>query len=173
MTTTEITLPDSGATIRVKRISPMTLIAIERANPDPKPPLQEVDYGNGSKRREPNPLDPAYQQALLEHQQTKNLLVLQAFIRLGVEVEIDAARLAAYRADMQALGVELPADDKYIYVANILCETNNDLGALRAGIEGRSIPTEQGVSDKLETFPGDVQGTGPVEVEGAAVGGDV
>lgn len=172
MTTTEITLP-SGATLRVKRISPMTLIAIERAHPDPRPPLQEVDYGNGSHRREPNPLDPQYQLDLAAHQQTKNLLILQAFVRLGVEVEVDAARLADYRADMAALGVTLPDDDKYVYVANILCETNDDLMVLRNAIESGSIPTEAAIAERAATFPGAVQGNGHLEVENAEVGSSI
>jgi len=155
---TEITLPDSGAVIRVKRISPMSLIAIERAYPDPKPPLQEVDYGNGSKKHERNPLSPEYLTELEEHRNKKNLLVLKAFVRLGVEVEVDAAAVAAYRADMQALGVELDPDDMYVYVAHILCQTNDDLNALREAVEGGSLPTEREVSSKLSTFPDNLQG---------------
>lgn len=168
MALTEITLPDSGATVRVKRISPMSIMAIEQAYPDPKPPLQEVDYGSGKLRHERNPLDPAYQEELATHQTKKSLLVLKAFIRLGVECEIDAQVLAAYRADMQAMEIALDPDDKYVYVAHILCQTNNDLMALRNYIEGQSVPTEKAVAEKLATFQGDLQEPGPVRLEAAA-----
>lgn len=168
MALTEITLPDSGATVRVKRISPMSIMAIEQAYPDPKPPLQEVDYGGGKLRHERNPLDPAYQDELAAHQRKKSLLVLKAFIRLGVECDIDAQALAAYRADMQAMEIALDPDDKFIYVAHILCQTNNDLMALRNFIEGQSVPTEKAVAEKLATFQGDLQEPGSVPVEAAA-----
>lgn len=173
MATTEIKLPDSGATIRVKRISPMTLMAIERAHPDPKPPMQEVDYGNGSKRLEANPLDPQYQLELAAHQQTRSMLLLQALVRFGVEVDVDAAKVAAYREDMATLGGTLPPDDKYVYVAHVLCETNADLVALREAVMGTSVPSERAVAEKQATFPGDVQGPEHLGLEGAAVGGDV
>jgi hypothetical protein len=168
MVLTELTLPDSGATVRVKRISPMSLMAIEQAYPDPKPPLQEVDYGNGKLRHERNPLDPAYQEELTAHQRKKSLIVLKAFIRLGVECEIDAQALSAFRADMQALEITLDPDDKYVYVAHILCQSNNDLMALRTFIEGQSVPTEKAVAEKLATFQGDLQEPGPVRLEAAA-----
>lgn len=168
MALTEITLPDSGATVRVKRISPMSLMAIEQAYPDPKPPLQEVDYGNGKLRHERNPLDPAYQDELAAHQRKKSLLVLKAFIRLGVEVALDAQAVAAYRSEMKDLGVDLDPDDKYVYVAFILCVSNLDLETLRAVIEGASLPTEKAVAEKLATFQGDLPESGHLPVEAAA-----
>lgn len=168
MKTFEVTLPDSGAKLRVKRISPMTIMGISRQFPGPKPPVQEVDYG-ASKRLEPNPLAPSYLAELAEHQQKLSLIVLRAFIRLGVEVEVDAVAVAAYRADMAALGIKLENgdDDKYVYVANILCETNDDLVALRGAIEGSSIPTEGKVAEAQAAFPGNVQGAGHLEVAGS------
>lgn len=155
--TREITLPDSGAVLRVRGVSPMSLIAIEQAYPDPKPPLQDVAYELGH-RMERNPLDPEYVAELAAHQQKKSLLVFKAFVRLGVEVEIDAERVAAYRADMAALEVTLDPDDLFIYVGHLLCRTNADMLALQTAIQGLSVPTEQAVADKQATFPSGVPG---------------
>lgn len=170
---TEITLPDSGATIRVNRIAPATIMAIGRKFPDLQPPLQEVDYGNGSKRMEPNPLDPTYAAALEQQAQAKTMLILETYARLGVEVEVDAAKVAEFREYAAEMGLTIPKNDQAVYVLHILCLSNDDLLAMRAGVEGSSIPTEKAVTDKADTFPSDVQGTGDLPVEGPEVGSGV
>src|SRR5579859_7157581 len=159
---TEITFPDSGATVRVNRISPMSLLAIEQAYPDPKPPLQEVDYGNGKTKMERNPLSPEYQDELAAHRNKKNMLILKAFVALGVECEVDAEKVAAYRALMKSIGVDVDPDDKYVFVAHILCSTARDLDTLREAVQGASLPTEKAVAEKLATFPAEVSQSQPV-----------
>jgi hypothetical protein len=173
MTTTEVKLPDSGVTIRVNRIAPATMMAIGRKFPDLKPPLQQVDYGNGSKRMEPNPLDPDYVLALVKHSQAKTMLVLETYARLGVDCDVDAQKVAEFRAYAEEMGLDIPKNDKAVYVLHILCLSNTDLLAMQNGVDGNSIPTEQAVTDKAATFPSNVQGNGHLEVEGAPVGGDV
>lgn len=160
----------SGITVKIRKVSPMTLQAVKRQYPRPAPPLVENDYGDGKVRREPNPADPAYAQALEDHLQMVGLKVIDVLMDLGVDVAPDAEAVAAFRARMQRHGIEVQGDDHQIYVQHIAIQTEDDLERVREAITRKAMPTEEAVQEHLATFPGDVQGARPDGDPAAALG---
>jgi hypothetical protein len=159
----EVTLPDSGRQVRIKFVGPLLMNDIRKAvkravGPKPAPPMQEVDYGNGTKKTEPNPLHPEYEAAVQEWTVAQGQVLLEKLLRYGVEAEMDEAdqaRLAELRADPD---LELPADDRLAFLTRIVAGTERDQEALQDAILGRAQPTDKAVADALATFRGDVPG---------------
>lgn len=170
----EVTLPDSGRTVRIKFIGPMLMNdirkAVQKSVKRPEPPTQEVDYGNGSKKLEPNPLHPAYEAELSEY----NTLIGQRFVeklfRYGIDAEVDIDAVTALRADSE---LDLPADDYTVYVTRILVTSARDQEFLQEVILGRIQPTDKQVAEALDNFRGDLQGTAAAGLDGAKVGAGV
>lgn len=159
----EITLPDSGRTVRIKFVGPMLMNDIRKAvaravGPRPEPPTQEVDYGNGSKKLEPNPLHPGYEASVREWHVAQGQVMLEKLLRYGVECEMtpeDEARLAELRADPD---LALPEDDKLAFLTRLVASTERDQEALQEAIQGKAQPTEKAVAEALATFRPDVPG---------------
>lgn len=156
-----LTLPDSGATLEYRRVSHMLLADVSNSIDAPTPPMQEVDYG-GKVRQEPNPSHPDYLRALSHYRQKQADKVLAVAVQVGVQVEINAQRIFELREQFKEMGVELPVNDKVLYVTRVLCETGNDLTALRDAIIRKSQPTEAAIAEKIETFPSDIQADRPI-----------
>ncbi len=150
-----LTLPDSGKTIQTCRVPVMLVRDIQRSVKRPVPPTLEVQYEAGV-RREENRNDPAYLEALNEYGMELGERLLKLVIRRGVIVTVDTDAVAALRADLAEMGVTLDADDHFVYVSRILCETERDLEALREAVLRRSQPTEAATAEAVERFPGDV-----------------
>ena len=53
----ELTFADTGYTVQIRKVSPNTINDFRRAwlrsHPEPRPPLNTVDYGDGSGERAP------------------------------------------------------------------------------------------------------------------------
>ena len=77
------TFPDTGITVKIRKVSPLLLNEIQRKNQPPKPPMNEVKYGDET-RLEPNPADPEYQKAVQQHELDLELKLRRALLRLGV-----------------------------------------------------------------------------------------
>lgn len=160
----EFTLPDSGITLRYKRVSPMLLANLLRDFPEPAPPLVEVDYGDGEKKWEPNPADPAYQRAVTEHEIDLNLIGIATAIEEGIVAVVPHAEVQAYRDRYRDRtrtascpeGKELRGSDLLVYVQYICAGSEDDLNALLEAMGQRSHPTESGVGEAAATFPGQV-----------------
>ena len=110
----------NGVVAHLRRVSQFTQAHIEiqarKRTPPPAPPLATVDMGNGP-QFEPNPSDPAYQQALQDYQALISSKVMDGTIELGVDVEIDQAALDEIRRVMDLLGTPLcEISDKVAYV---------------------------------------------------------
>lgn len=153
----EITLPDSGKTLRVRRVPVFLLREVQKSVKRPVPPLVTVNYETGP-RQEPNRADPDYLAAVEDYGMALGEKMIQLVIKRGVECEVDAEAVAQLRADMGELGVELAGNDKQVYVTYICCETPADLSALQAAVLRQSQPTEEATSEALDRFPGPVSG---------------
>ena len=154
----ELTLPDCGLALRIRRVSPFLAKdirkQIRRVLKKPEPPMQEVDYGDGQKRKEPNETNPDYKAELNEYYTELGDLFLSQLIAFGVECEIDAERVTAFRARAEKYDIELPADDLVVYVSRVVGLSQNDVRALQDAILGRIQPTEAKTAEAVETFPG-------------------
>jgi hypothetical protein len=153
----EVTLPDSGKVLRVRRVPVFLMREVQKSVKRPTPPLVEVTYETGP-RLEPNRADPEYLTAIEEYGMALGEKMIRLVIKRGVECDVDVAALAELRADMEEIGIELPSDDRYVYVTYICCETPADLEALQSAVLRQTQPTEEAVGEALERFRGEVQG---------------
>ena len=158
----ELTLPNCGLLLRIRRVSPFLAKdirkQIQRTLKKPAPPLQEVDYGDGKKVKEPNEAHPDYKAELNEYYTELGDLFLSQLIAFGVECEIDAERVRAFRERAAGYGIELSSDDLVVYVTRVVGLSQNDVRAMQDAILGRIQPTEARTAEAVESFPGQVQG---------------
>lgn len=159
--TNERTVLLHGKTVRLKYVSPLLLMdikkAVKRLVPKPKPPVQVIDG-----HEETNDANPDYLLSVQDWNQEQGMALIERVLRYGVDVEVDTVALAELRqrAAEDGYAEELPKDDKLCYITRVLIESTADFTELQAAILGASTPTEMGVAEQLETFRGDVQGTG-------------
>lgn len=156
----EVTLPDSGAVVRVKFVGPMLINDLRKAAgkglTKPTAPLIAPYEDKGVK--EPNEDDPAYVAALSEYNTALGMRFLEKLFRYGVDytlTDADAARVKELRADAD---LDLPADDLQVFISRFLVRTDKDLEALQAAIMGYTQPTEAQVAEKVQSFRPEVQG---------------
>lgn len=155
--TEKLTL-STGITVGIRKISPYTFDALNRAFPKPEPPMQPVDYGQGDIRQEPNPAHPAYQSALVKHQAMVNEKSQLLMLSMGVVTELDEAALellSVLRSGLAAIGIEIDDDNHLAYLKHVAIKSEADLTRIAAAVTSKSQPTEEAVQDHLETFPGD------------------
>lgn len=161
------TVPGTGRTIRIRKLSTFVRNAIRRQaierDPEPEPPMVEIDYGDG-KLREPNRGDPLYRRRLAEwndriaaalQQGLTDLFVLRGIVVDGEE--IDAAAVAQMRQDMAAIGVPIDGmSDRDVYIQLICIGTQEDWTEIQKLIWERSTPSEAAVQAQIATFPPNV-----------------
>lgn len=144
---------DTGEVVQIRKVSPLLLMQLQNRYPEPKPPMQTVDYGDGPKL-EPNPASPEYAAALRQHQVDMERRIRKLLIQRGVVIEWNDERKAAL-ADLRAYwsaenGEELEGSDEVVYVSYIAMGSDADFEELIAAILQRSQPTEAKVSETLE-----------------------
>lgn len=162
-----VTLPSSGHTLPLLYISPILMNDMRKAAQKsakkqmtkPVPPIMDIDYGNGTVRPEPNEAHPAYLREMQEYNMIEGQRFLELVFKYGVDCVVDVEAVKALRAQAESDDLELPADDKTVYVSRILVQSEADLLALQEAILGRSLPTEEQVSTALERFPANLPGS--------------
>lgn len=154
----------NGATATLKPVSQFTQAHIEiqarKKLPPPQPPMNEVDYGDGKKVREPNAADPDYVQALQRYQMELSFLMFDALIELGVEIEVDQEALERVKRPLAALGIPLDeASDKVAYIKHCcMFNLEKEGAALRTMMQSLTGPKEEDVQDHIATFSDHVPG---------------
>lgn len=173
------TFKDSGITVRLHKLSPITNQQIlaqcqrELADRKPQPPLVEVDYGQG-KVIEPHTGHPLYQEKLAAWNTEVNKLANDRLFKLAaldaIEVTIGDAELAQIARKKRMLKVaagivweddpELTPEEnaQLFYVTHICCASPDDLREFYEAVALRSQPTEAAVEQHKATFPGDLPG---------------
>jgi hypothetical protein len=158
-----VTLPGSGYTVEFRPIGPLRAAELDKlvrkSMPAPEPPTNIVTGLNGKPHEEPNPADPAYQEALAAHNDTVNKAVGEAIFNLIAQVittptDPDAVQQA--RDDFTAIGLALEGSDREVFLRHILVASEEDLSLLQAAVMRRSQPTEEAVQEKVSDFQGDV-----------------
>ena len=167
------TFQDSGITVRLRKLSPMTSQrlseAVRREFPPPDPPTYEVEYGD-TKVREINDADPTYlarrQRWQEETAQIFNERMLKLVCLDAIEIDLDKyaqAEITRKKRSMAVVGVkweddpELSVDEnaRLFYVQHCCLASSDDLRELYTAVTARSQPTEAAVQAHVETFPGD------------------
>ena len=151
----------NGAVATLRPVSQFTQAHIEiqmrKLHSAPPPPLNTVNYGDGDKL-EPNTSDPAYVQAMQQHQALISSKVFEATIELGMDVEIDHAALERIQRVMEQIGTPLDEiSDKVAYIKHCCMFDIAREGPLLADAMRALIgPRQEDVDAHLATFPGDV-----------------
>ena len=167
----QVTL-STGVTVGIRKVSPFTLDAVRRHYPAPKPPLVDVAYGDKT-TKEPNESDPDYLAALEQHQLLVSTKITDAMFQLGLDVDVDAAALAAFREEMAALEITISGNDKQVYIRHVAIGTKDDMDLISRAITRTTMPTEEAVQEHLDTFSGDVPGAQRDGDRAATVGGSL
>lgn len=179
------TFKDSGITVRLHKLSPMTSQEIisqvrrELKDEEPLPPLVEVDYGAG-KITEPHKGHPVYQERLAAWEAKVNQTANDRLFKLAcldaVELAIGDAERAAIERKKRFLKIAahvewhddpelLPEEnERWFYITHIACGSPDDIQEFYNAIATRSQPTEAAVEAHKASFPGDAQGSERVEL---------
>lgn len=161
----ELTLPDSGYTVQIRPLGSTTLQQIgetaRKSIPAPVPPMNTVTDLDGKEQQEPNEADPDYLAAVAAYEQEvqndagqRLLNIMQAY---AVVYEPDVEQVTAFRAGMQAGGVEIDGDDRAVWFWHFLLGSARDSQELVQALVRRSQPTEAAIQEKVTSFSGDVQ----------------
>ena len=178
------TFRDSGITVKLHKLSPMTSQEImtavqrERADSKPEPPMVEIDYGKG-KIDEPHYGHPHYQDRLQRWQAECNAeanrrlfkLACLAAVEMEMTAEVQAAiarkkrlmRIAAKLEWEDDPDLELEENNQIFYITHIACASPDDVQEFYQAIALRSQPTEAAIEQHKASFRGDVEG--PIGVE--------
>jgi hypothetical protein len=146
-------IKDTNTNVFIRKVSPFLLNEVSKQFPQPDPPENIVDYGDGKKVSEPNPSDPEYKLKLNKWNQDVSFATQELMIERGVEIELgedekkEVADLRAYW--IEKFNKKLEGGDKFIYVTMIAIGTDKDLEDLLIAITRRSQPTEEAI--KLST----------------------
>jgi hypothetical protein len=165
----EHTFQDSGVTIKIRKVGPMTQQRlsqqIQKEIPEPPIPIVETELG-----KEPNPADPAYMAAYAawEHKaaiELNNRMLQLAALEAEVAID-DRARseIARKKRHMDLAGIAYADDprldaaenERVFFVLYVACASPDDLREFGQVVTQRSIPTEEAVQRHVATFPGDV-----------------
>lgn len=155
------TFPESGFKIGIKKVSPYLPVEMRRIFPAPVPPMQEVDYGDGDKKLEPNPASMDYQRELAEYNTGMEAKIRRLIIKRGTifemtdEMKEELEELRQYWRD--DMGQELEEkEDKVAYLTYLAIGSDSDIQELVTAILMRSQPTEAAIKDAVDNFRGKV-----------------
>ena len=154
----------NGAVAQLRPISQFTRAHIEtqarKQHPAPKPPMNDVDYGDGRKVLEPNAADPDYALAMQEYQVIIGYAAPEGMIELAVEIEVDAAELARVADTLTRLGMPLEErSDKIAYIKHCcMFDVATEGPALIQALQQAITPRPEEVAAQIATFRSDVSG---------------
>lgn len=154
----QFTFKDSGETVGIRKVSPLLMIRLRERYPLPRPPVQEVDYGDGHKKMEANPAHPDYIQALSDYEQMIEQKARRLLIKRGAVIEWTEERREAL-AEMRAYWLEafendLEPDDDVAFISYLCVGSDSDLEDFLEVLLKRSQPTEEAVQEATARFQG-------------------
>jgi len=158
----------NGAVATVHRIGQMTIAHIAASAQKKFAPIPVPTFDVDDLKNQPNPADPAYQQAVAERAGKVNLAVMDALLELAVDIPIDTAALDKLKATMELLGMPLDEiSDKVSYIKHCCITDGGELGTLGSLIRGE---LEEAAEANMATFSDHVPGPAAESLEPAAVG---
>lgn len=145
---------DTGVTIQIRKVSPMLVMEIKRQFPEPKPPTNKVDYGDGNEVEESNYAHPDYARALEDYNQELEKRIRRLLIKRGVVCNVDKQAVDELREFWKAeYEMDLPeSDDLMAYISYICIGTDSDMEELLNAIMRRSQPTELAIAEATRAF---------------------
>lgn len=182
----QFTFPDSGYTVRVRKIGPWTLdqirLSLRRVRREPPVPIIDVEdgeYPDGRPRyrKEANPADPDFKIARQEYEnwlaETAGYRILDLIVSSCVipdKDDIDQEEIAFQRSILIRTGpLEDPEkeehakkvgamSDEEIFVRCICLQSNRDMTALQGFVLSRGTPTPELIDEQVSAFQPEIQG---------------
>jgi hypothetical protein len=152
---TPYTFKDTGISIKIRKVNPLLVNELDKAFPAPKPPMQEVDYGDGNKVMEANEAHPDYIQALSDYRNARMDRYKKLLVKRGVECKVDLEAVEELKKTWKEdYGCDMEGTDKEIYIFYICAGTQEDMDELMDAILKRSQPTKEAVELAKVSFPG-------------------
>ncbi len=157
------TFEDTGVKVHIRKVSPLLIMEVQKAMPVPKPPTQEVVYGDpddpGAKKvQEPNEAHPDYLAAIDQYNMELEAKVRKFMIKRGVIINLDddqKQEVKELRKEWKdEFGKELDGNDKFLFISYIAIGTDSDMEELMDVIMRRSQPTEAVMSEAKASFQG-------------------
>lgn len=169
-----------GIEVQIKRLGPFTLDEIRKTllkeRKAPKPPVVLVEVGEDKvKLKEENPHDPDFIKETIEYNEWLNSQVAERMINLMINYcivcEVESDVVEERRAMLGIIGADISEQysDREVYVRHYLLSTADDLDKVQRFILGQSMPTQEAVQEHIDTFPGGVQGEGPLQTPGSPI----
>ena len=153
----KVTFPDSGEVAYIPNISLAgQSLRVQRKYPRPKPPMQQVDYGNGNMKWESNYAHPDYRIQLQEWQKFLGMATQDAALKrlyrmkLSEDQETDITEWKTANPDLY----DETDTDTAIWFEEIAILTENDFGALIDALGGVSEEVVDAIQDD---FQGDAE----------------
>jgi hypothetical protein len=139
-------------TVRIRKVSPLLAVELQKQFPPPRPPKQKVTL-DGKEVWEENPVDPDHLAALQDYNNEQERRLRKLMLKRGVEVEIDKEEVAELREFWKTeYNKELEGDDLEVYVSYIVIGSDGDLEDLMNAILKRSQPTAEDINAATQTF---------------------
>jgi hypothetical protein len=157
----QVTL-SSGVVLELERI-PRTVIAAIQRKYNASMPQVPRQYIEDKGREEENPLDPAYLQAVENHQTARGQSVIDAQIAWGTKVVSRPDGVGGHNDQewaerCEAVGIEIaPVGHmkRYVQWVNLIaCQTEADVLTFNRVILEHLGVREEAVADAMESFPG-------------------
>lgn len=153
------TIKSTGKTVFLRRVSIATLMMdLMQQNPKPLPPLQEVELA-GQKTLERNYAHPDYPAAIAAWEQDIETKIMMILLSGYIQVELtdeDKKEVAEYRANMEGIR-SLNQNDKQVWLRSIAISTDEDLRDIMAALRSGGQPTEEGIKNAADGFPGNAK----------------
>jgi len=143
----DFTFQDTGISVKIAKQSPHIGAELRKAFPPPKPPKQLVEFADGTKRDEANESDPDYQREMEDYNLMLEAKMRSVLIKRGVICDVDTEAVKELRAQMDAIGVTLDADDKVVYITHICVGSEDGYNELVAALTQRAQPTDAAVNE--------------------------
>jgi hypothetical protein len=163
----KIILPGTETEIDIRR-QPAQLMEIMRGKVHerlehikPIPPKQRVEVAPGRFEEIEDAQDESYLRQLRIYDEKTGLEFIEEVWKniaaIGVTDEVTPDMVAAHREYYATMGVELPANDREVWLRYIVAATVDDFSTLMYEVYGKSLPSEKQVAFHRQLFPGKVQ----------------
>lgn len=173
----EFTFSGTGITVKIRKVSPLLRDDVDAQLrlefPPPEIPLKKKNYGTEDQPdwiEEPDPFDAVYREKNrrwgIEHANRVGDKLLWVAVRRGIELDLDddqRGQVEQIRLDLEAVGVKLDPDDKFVYITRVCLDSLDSLRELHDIIFSNSRPSREEVESMKATFPGNVQGEGHLQ----------
>lgn len=159
----ELVTLSSGAQVRAKRVPDNLVLTLHRQNPAPKPPIVEIREEGRRPRREENPNDPDYVQALETYQLEIANKMTDLILLAGMEVVNLPKGMDEYDAEgewveeLEAMGLDVPlgkASRRLLWIRYQVAPLATDLETISSVYARVAEVSEEGVEAKEEQFQG-------------------